>query len=58
MRIVWTRRAVHNLHHVREYIRLENPAAAEQVGVWIESAVTTLSRFPESGRIGEVSPSW
>jgi addiction module RelE/StbE family toxin len=54
MRIVWNGRAVLNLHHIREHIRLENPAAAEKVGARIDSAVTRLARFPESGRTGEV----
>jgi toxin ParE1/3/4 len=54
MNIAWTRRAVRNLHHVRNFIRLDNPAASERVGARIEAAAANLARFPESGRIGEV----
>ena len=55
MKIVWTRRAVLNLHHVREYIRRDNPAAAAKVGARIETVAQVLARHPESGRIGEVA---
>jgi toxin ParE1/3/4 len=54
MKIVWTRRATLNLYHVREFIRQDNPAAAEKVGGRIEKAATGLARFPESGRAGKV----
>ena len=54
MNIVWTRQGVRNLHHVRNYIGLDNPAASERVGARIEAAAANLARFPESGRIGEV----
>ena len=54
MNIVWTRRAVRNLHHVRNFIRLDNPAASEWVGARIEAAAANLARFAESGRIGVV----
>lgn len=55
MRVVWTQRAVLNLHHIREYIGLDNPAAAERVGARLAAATESLSRFPESGRSGEVA---
>jgi toxin ParE1/3/4 len=54
MNIAWTRRAILNLHHVREFIRQENPAAAEKVGARLEKAASGLARFPESGRAGKV----
>ena len=43
-----------NLHHVREYIRVDNAASAEKVGAQIEAVVLHLARFPEAGRRGEV----
>jgi toxin ParE1/3/4 len=54
MKIVWTRRAVLNLHHVREFIRLDNATAAAKVGARIETAAQGLACYPESGRAGEV----
>ena len=54
MRIVWLNQAVADLYHIREYIRLENPAAAEKTGVRIEAAVAGLARFPEMGAAGDV----
>ena len=54
MRVVWTRRAIVNLHQAREYIRQDNPAAAARMGGRIEQAAVALARFPESGRAGKV----
>jgi len=54
MSIVWTRRAALNLHEACDFIRRENPAAAARIGLRIESAVSHLERFPESGHTGRV----
>lgn len=54
MQIVWTRRATHDLYQVREFIRLNNPNAAEKVGHRLQAAVAGVSRFPASGRAGKV----
>jgi len=54
MDIVWQKRAVSDLYRVCEYIRQDNPAAAEKVGVAIEAATRNLARYPEMGRVGEV----
>jgi toxin ParE1/3/4 len=43
------------LRHVREFIRVDNAAAAEKSGTKIEMAVLHLARFPEAGRAGEVT---
>jgi toxin ParE1/3/4 len=53
MDIVWQSRAVADLYHVCEYIRQDNPAAAEKVGAAIEAATRNLARYPEMGRRGE-----
>jgi toxin ParE1/3/4 len=53
-RVAWTRRALRNLYHIREFIRKEHPAAAERVGRRIENAASGLARFPESGHAGKV----
>ena len=54
MKIVWTKRAVNDIHQVREHIRSENPPAAARTGERIETATSYLAQFPESGRKGEV----
>jgi toxin ParE1/3/4 len=54
MRIAWLQSAVLDLHRIREYIRLENPAAAEKTGALIEAAVSGLARFPNMAPAGEI----
>ena len=54
MRLLWTKRAVNDLHQVREHIRLDSPAAAARTGERIESATSKLLQQPEMGRKGEV----
>jgi toxin ParE1/3/4 len=54
MKIVWQKRAVSDLYQVNEYIRQDNPQAAEKIGSIIESAITNLARYPEMGRKGDV----
>ena len=53
MKIDWTKRAINDIHQVREYIRSENPPAAARTGERIESAARTLAQHPEIGRKGE-----
>lgn len=52
MIIDWSELAVSDLHHVREYIRKDNPIAAEKVGARIEETVSYLALYPELGRQG------
>lgn len=52
MRTVWEKTAVGDLYHIREFIRQENPSAAEKTGLRIESAVKQLALHPEMGRAG------
>ena len=54
MQVAWRKSAVLDLYRVREYIRQDNPAAAETTGTRIEAAVDSLARFPEMGHPGEV----
>ena len=54
MKVRWTRLALDDLNHAREYIEVENPAAAEKVIERIKKAVSFLSRHPELGRSGRV----
>jgi toxin ParE1/3/4 len=55
MQVVWLKPAVIDLHRVREYIRRENPSAAEKTGARIEAAVDSLARFPDVGHPGEIN---
>jgi toxin ParE1/3/4 len=54
MHLVWLPAAVRNLLHAREYIRQDNPAAAEKTGARIEASINNLAAFPMIGRSGEV----
>jgi toxin ParE1/3/4 len=53
--IVWQRRAVADLYRVCDYIRLQNPTAAQKIGTIINAAIEGLRRYPEMGRNGEVA---
>jgi toxin ParE1/3/4 len=55
MDIVWQKRGVSDLYRVCDYIRQDNPAAADKTGVAIEAATRNLVRYPEMGRVGEVA---
>jgi toxin ParE1/3/4 len=52
VKIVWLELAIFDLHQVREFIRLDNPPAAEKAGIQIESTILNLARFPDMGRAG------
>jgi len=53
MEILWQKRAISDLHHIAEYIRQDNSAAAEKTGAVIEAAARNLIRYPEIGRVGK-----
>lgn len=52
MKLVWTRPALRNLSEAREYIAIDNPAAANRQVERIELAVNRLKVFPMMGRVG------
>ena len=52
MRLVWTRLALDDLDHARDFIEAANPPAVLKVVERIESAVATLAAHPEMGRPG------
>lgn len=54
MRVVWTSRAQRDLIAIVDYIRADNPAAAERVGNKIVEAGASLSRMPRRGRLSRV----
>ena len=55
MKAVWTRAAIRDITHVREYIANENPGAAREIALKIVDAAERITRFPELGRIGRVN---
>lgn len=52
MRIVWTEPALRDLAAARAYIARDKPPAADRQVERVLAAVTSLLRFPESGRPG------
>lgn len=54
MRVEWLPQATRNLDAQLAYISERNPAAAIDIGDAIESSVSRLANFPESGRPGRV----
>lgn len=55
MKPVWTRAAIRDLTHLRDYIARENPAAAGEIASRIVEATERVVQFPEVGRVGRVS---
>jgi toxin ParE1/3/4 len=49
-RVVWSRRALHDLESIADYIAKDSPAYANVVLKIIINQTRTLSRFPHSGR--------
>jgi len=52
MKVVWTRPALRHLGEAREYIAIDNPAAAANQIERIEQSVRKLAVFPMMGRRG------
>ena len=52
MRIIWSRRAIQHLTHVRDYIARENPESAKDIAGRILEAVDRLATYPNLGRPG------
>jgi toxin ParE1/3/4 len=55
MKPVWTRAAIRDLIHARDYIARENPAAAREIASRIVDATERVIQFPEVGRVGRVN---
>ncbi|MGB8888342.1 MAG: type II toxin-antitoxin system RelE/ParE family toxin [Candidatus Korobacteraceae bacterium] len=55
MRIIWSRRAIRHLTHVRDYIAQDNPASAAEVARKILESVELLTRHPNLGRQGRIA---
>ncbi len=54
MRLVWTRLALDDLDHAREYVAAVNPRAARDTIARIERATEALLAHPEIGRPGRL----
>lgn len=54
MKTVWTRLALQDLEHVRNYIATDNPAAAGGTIEKIAKAIENLPSYPNMGRPGRV----
>jgi toxin ParE1/3/4 len=52
--VKWLRKALKNLEQAYEYIAEDNPDAAVQVVLKIQSAATQLAEFPLLGKVGRV----
>jgi toxin ParE1/3/4 len=50
VRLKWKRRALINLSGIYDYIREENPAAAQSVAERIQQSALRLKQFPLLGR--------
>ncbi len=55
MQVTWTESAISDLNSIHEYIKRENPEAAQRVAASIIDAVDLLIGNPEIGRPGRVS---
>lgn len=55
MTVVWSRRAVQHLIHLRQHIAQDSPSAAASVAQRILDCVALLSEHPAVGRPGRVA---
>lgn len=55
MNIVWSPRAIEHLAHLRAYVALDNPKAANRVAAALLDAVERLAERPNLGRPGRVA---
>jgi toxin ParE1/3/4 len=54
MAVKWLKKALRNLEQVHQYIAVDDPEAAIQVVLRIQSAVQQLELFPMMGKVGRV----
>jgi toxin ParE1/3/4 len=54
MRIRWSPEAAVDFAGIVEYIRAENPSAADRVAHAIFESISSLDRFPQRGRPGRI----
>lgn len=51
MKVIWSRRALQDVEHIRDYIAQDAPAYAEPFIERLLRATRHLSQFPQSGRM-------
>ncbi|MFZ1803342.1 MAG: type II toxin-antitoxin system RelE/ParE family toxin [Nitrospira sp.] len=49
--LIWTRRAIEDVHSIRQFIAQDSPHYAELVRQQLIAAVERLPTFPQSGRV-------
>ena len=54
MKVVWSRRALRHLTHVRDYIAKDDPRAAKIIASRILESVERLTVNPRMGRSGRI----
>jgi toxin ParE1/3/4 len=54
MAVRWLKKALRNLEQVHQYIAVDDPEAAIQAVLRIQSAVQQLELFPMMGKVGRV----
>jgi toxin ParE1/3/4 len=54
MKVVWSRRALRHLTHVRDYIAKDDPKAVEGIASRILESVERLTAHPHIGRSGRI----
>ncbi|HSB95323.1 MAG TPA: type II toxin-antitoxin system RelE/ParE family toxin [Spongiibacteraceae bacterium] len=50
MNVIWSRRALQDVEHIRDYIAQDSPAYAQPFIERLLSATRHLQQFPQSGR--------
>ena len=55
MKIVWSPRAIEHLTHLRAYVALDKPKAANRVAAALLDSVERLAELPNLGRPGRVA---
>jgi toxin ParE1/3/4 len=53
--ILWSRRAIGHLTHLRSYVARDNPKAANRIAGTLLAAVERLAELPHLGRPGRVA---
>lgn len=54
MKVVWSRRALRHLTHIRDHIAKDDPKAAEGIASRILESVERLAAHPHIGRSGRI----
>ncbi len=58
MQIRWSPAAAEDFYRIIEYVRQENPAAAQRIAMTIHASAGSPKSFPNKGRTGRVEGTW